>query len=118
VTINGQDAGTTHSVDCNQAEQYFTITTGDRAVRGASTLTANGVTAVVESTDSGSKMAAKSVQIRNVGGFTGSYWQGQVGNAEAKLAGTTFTITGTADGFNATDPSDRTTATFQIKAGC
>jgi ipoprotein LpqH len=109
VSINGKDAGTTHTVNCSQVDRYMTIDTGTKD---------GGATAVVESVDSGSKISAQSVQIRNLGGFTGSYWTGVVGDANAGIAGTTYTITGTADGFNSDAPDKRVTGTFQIKAAC
>jgi hypothetical protein len=109
LSVNGKDAGTTHDVKCSQVDQYVTIDTGNNGA---------GVTAVVQSVEGGFKLAAKSVQIRNLGGFSGSYWDGLVGNAEASTAGNTYTITGTADGFNTDQPNKRTTGTFQIRANC
>ena len=109
ITINGQDAGTAHFIDCGQLQHYFTIKTGDQAA---------GVTAVVESIEGGDKVAAKSVEITNMGGFTGSFWQGLAGNADAKVSGNTYTINGTATGFNTDNPNKQATATFQIKAAC
>jgi ipoprotein LpqH len=109
VTINGKDAGTTHTLNCSQVDRYMTIATGNKD---------GGATAVVQSIDSGSKISAQSVQIRNLGGFTGSFWTGLVGDANATITGTTYTITGTADGFNSDAPDKRVTGTFQIKAAC
>jgi ipoprotein LpqH len=109
VSVNGTDAGTTHAIHCSQDDHYMTIDTGDKTA---------GVTAVVQSVEGGFKLAAKSVQIRNLGGFTGSYWDGLVGNAEASVAGNTYTITGTVDGFVSDHPDKRTTGTFQIRANC
>lgn len=109
ITINGQSAGTTRNVTCTQLDQYMNIDTGD---------TNTGVSAVVQSVAGGFKLAAKSVQIRNLGGFNGTYFDGIVGNADASVIGNTYLITGTADGFNADKPDTRTTAAFQIKASC
>jgi hypothetical protein len=40
------------------------------------------------------------VKIRNIAGFTGSAWQGGVGDAHVDLAKNTYTITGSASGIN------------------
>jgi ipoprotein LpqH len=109
ITVNGQSAGTMRSVTCSQVDQYMNIDTGDNKT---------GVSAVVQSVQGGFKLAAKSVQIRNLGGFSGNYVDGIVGNADATVAGNSYTISGTADGFNTDKPDTRTTATFQIKASC
>jgi ipoprotein LpqH len=109
VTINGQDAGTPHSVDCSQDQRYMTVSTGDET---------HGFTAVVESVDSGASLVANSVQINSLGGFTGSYWRNLVGNGTASQVGQTYTITGTATGFNTDHPEQQATGTFTIKAAC
>jgi ipoprotein LpqH len=109
ITVNGQSAGTTRTVTCTQVDQYMNIDTGDKNT---------GVSAVVQSVEGGFKLAAKSVQIRNLGGFNGDFVDGIVGNGDASVTGNTYTISGTADGFNADKPNTRTTATFQIKAAC
>ena len=109
LTINGEDAGTTQSVECSQVQHYMTVKTGDES---------QGVIAVVQSVDNGARLVASSVQINNVGGFTGGYWQNLVGDATASMAGQTYTVTGTADGFDTNRPDKRTTGTFTIKAAC
>ncbi|TPG37300.1 hypothetical protein EAH80_00045 [Mycobacterium hodleri] len=106
VTVNGQKLATSEAVDCAFIQSMTTITTGDNAA---------GTTVVVDNAD---KLEAKSVDIRNLAGFTGSYWQSLGGDATVSLLGRTFTIAGTADGFNADDPSMRTPGSFSIKASC
>ena len=63
-------------------------------------------------------LTAESVSINNLGGFTGSYNAGLGGNAEVTMAGSTYDITGTADGFATDNPSFRTGGTFAIKVSC
>jgi ipoprotein LpqH len=104
--IDGQQAATSHSVNCVAIQSMTKITTGTDA---------EGVTAVV---DNSGKLAADSVSIRNVGGFTGSYWRDLGKDADVSMAGTTLTITGTADGFKVDDPSFRTSGSFTFKASC
>jgi hypothetical protein len=106
VTVNDQKLPASQSVDCTFIQSMTTITTGDNDA---------GATVVI---DNGGKLDAKSVDIRNLGGFTGSYWQNLGDAATVKMTGRTFTISGTADGFNATDPSKRAPGTFSIKASC
>jgi lipoprotein LpqH len=105
VTVNGKRMGPTDAVNCAQTQWLWIMEAGDKTA---------GVTAVVQS---GEMLTAKSVQIRNLDGFTGSYWDGQGGNADASIAGNTWTISGTVDGFNADKPK-RATATFKVKANC
>ncbi|MGV0849475.1 lipoprotein LpqH [Mycolicibacterium phlei] len=109
VSINGHDTGTTGAVECNTTEWLTTITTGDET---------SGVTAMVSNRDD---LAVESVAINNVGGFSGSYTAGvgeTGGTAEITMAGRTYEITGTADGFNTDDPSFRVPGTFTIKVSC
>lgn len=106
VTVNGQDAGTTTAVACVRDGNLTTITTGDSKA---------GTTTVV---DNGHGLAAKSVSIRNIGGFTGSYWQGLDGSAEIRPIGSTFDVKGEAFGFTSDRPSARTSGTFRINVAC
>jgi lipoprotein LpqH len=64
------------------------------------------------------ELAADAVSINNVGGFTGSYNRGLGGDAKVTMAGRTYDISGTADGFATADPSFRTSGTFAIKVAC
>jgi lipoprotein LpqH len=106
VSVNGQNTGTTHAVQCASAGSLTTITTGDQT---------SGVTAVVSSKD---ELIAQAVSINNVGGFTGSYNAGLGGTAKVTMTGRTYDITGTADGFDTANPGFRNSGTFAIKVAC
>lgn len=106
VTVNGQSAGTTRAVACTQDGWMHTITTGDNK---------SGVKVVV---DTGDKINASSVVITNVGDFTGGVWENRIGKAEASMIGTTFRVTGTAQGSTTQNPNQVTTANFEVKANC
>ncbi|MBJ7336339.1 MAG: lipoprotein LpqH [Mycolicibacterium sp.] len=106
VTVNGQKLATSKAVDCTFIQSMTTIKTGDDA---------GGATVVV---DNAGELDAKSVDIRNLGGFTGSFWQNLGHEATVSLTGRTFTIAGIADGFNVENPSARVARTFSIKASC
>jgi ipoprotein LpqH len=106
VTVNGHDTGTTDAVQCSSTGSLTTIETGDPV---------SGVTAMVSNRD---ELAAESVAINNLGGFTGSYNAGLGGTAKVTMTGRTYDITGTADGFDTAKPSFRTSGTFAIKVSC
>jgi lipoprotein LpqH len=106
VTVNGQDTGTTDAVQCSSTGSLTTIETGDPV---------SGVTAMVSNRD---ELAAESIAINNLGGFTGSYNAGLGGTAKVTMTGRTYDITGTADGFDTAKPSFRTSGTFAIKVSC
>lgn len=106
VTINGKSAGTTNSIRCTQDGWLNTIETGDER---------SGVRVVVTTGDT---VNAHSVRINNVGDFNGSVWQNNIGKAQASMIGTTFRITGTAEGSTTAEPTKRATASFDIKANC
>jgi lipoprotein LpqH len=106
VTVNGNDAKF-NVVKCTQVQWYRTIHIGgDHA----------GATVVVDGR--AERAIAESVQIQNVGGFTGMYSQGGGGDANMSLSGGKFTITGTANGYKVDKSSEPTTATFKITATC
>lgn len=106
LTVNDADAGATTAVQCTTAGPFTTITTGDDE---------SGVSALVSNADG---LAAKSVTIRNVGGFTGSYEADLQGEAKVTRTGRTYDITGSADGFDTDKPSFRASGTFAIKVAC
>ncbi|MGE2691767.1 lipoprotein LpqH [Mycolicibacterium pulveris] len=107
VAVNDQEPETTEAVQCDSTGPLTTITTGDQR---------SGVTVMVSNQD---ELTAESVNINNVGGFTGSYNAG-VGEtaAEVTMTGRTYDITGTADGFDTANPSFRVPGTFAIKVSC
>jgi ipoprotein LpqH len=106
VTINDRALPATTSVKCVPIGWLTTITTGESAA---------GVTALVSNE---TNLLAKSVSINGVGGFTGRYMKGIEGRADVSMAGRTYVIRGTADGFNADNPTVRTTGTFAIRVSC
>lgn len=106
VSIDGNDTGGAHAIRCHQSGWSWYIETPEKD---------DGFTAVL-STAGG--VAAKSVDFRGFGGFTGSFWVDNIGDAEATGAGGKYTITGTADGTFTDDPSKAVTAKFSIQANC
>lgn len=91
-----------------QVQWIWTINIGDHV---------SGITAVIES--GSSSLTAKSVSIHNVNGFSGSYWEGNHGNAQASIVASTWTITGTVDGFNTDTAAVKpATSNFTITANC
>ncbi len=106
ITVNDDDLGEFHTVKCTPAGSYLTISTGNDQ---------QGSTVVVSNADG---LVAKSVTIRDLGNFTGSFNEGLGRKAEVSLDGATYTVTGTADGFATDKPSFRSSGTFTIKAAC
>jgi ipoprotein LpqH len=121
VTINGKNAGTTKVVACTQDDWLHTIVTGDKVTamqpdaKPGAMNNASGVQVVID-TKQGKGLDAKSVQITDINGFTGSVWENEIGDARATMigTGTTFKITGSAQ-----DASNKDiTVPFEIKANC
>jgi ipoprotein LpqH len=108
VTINGNTVLNKQPVKCVQQQWYWLINIGDQNVSGVKA-TVNG---------NGKTLFPNSVQIRNLGGFTGMYAAENGGNADMTFSQATFTITGTAEGFNTAKPDERAKATFKIVATC
>jgi hypothetical protein len=106
VTINGQNTGGPHAVQCSQSGWTWRIKTPGEA---------KGFTADL---GTGEKVTVRAVDFRDFGGFTGTFWQGKLGDAEVTSGGGKFTITGSADGSFADNPSNDVTATFRIEATC
>ena len=107
MTINHATLPTTTAVKCLPIGSLTTITTGDSAA---------GVTALVSNSIG---LTAKSVNIKDLGGFTGSYMDKLDGNiADVRMADQTYIISGVADGFDADNPSMRTTGRFAIRVAC
>jgi hypothetical protein len=106
VTINDHALPETHAVNCVPMGSLTTVTTGD---------TAAGTRVFVSNE---SALTAKTVNISNLGGFTGSYAEHLQGAAEVTLHGYTYTIRGRAEGFNTDNPSLRATNTFTIRVAC
>jgi hypothetical protein len=102
--------GTTHAARppaCKQQQAYRTIDIRDGDGR---------VEAVVLL--SGYRVIPEWVKIRNVDGFTGSYWQGGVGEAHADVTNDAYTISGNAYGISSSNPNKVITTDFKISADC
>lgn len=106
LTVNGQKLPASHAVACTFIQSTTTIKTGDDGA---------GSTVIV---DNANGMQAQSVELRNLGGFTGSYWQDLGDAATVNVVDRTFTVTGKADGFDADNPSKRITSDFTVTASC
>ncbi|OBI36976.1 hypothetical protein A5709_00965 [Mycobacterium sp. E1386] len=106
LTIDGA-THTTRPPACSQNQQYRTIDIKDRD---------GGVEAVVLT--SGYRVMPQWVKIRNVDGFTGSFWEGGVGDAHADVTNDAYTISGSAYGINSSNPDKVVTTEFKIIAEC
>lgn len=102
--------GNTHSTRppaCSQDQSYRTIDIREHDGR---------VEAVVLL--SGDRVIPQWVKIRDIDGFTGSAWQGGLGDAHVDLAKNTYTITGSAEGIDSNNPNKVVTEDFKITAEC
>ncbi|HKV21786.1 MAG TPA: lipoprotein LpqH [Mycobacterium sp.] len=106
VIINGQATNALQPVTCSQTGQSWTIETLDKEP---------GFTATIQLGDT---VTAESVTIRNLGNFTGTYWNDNLGKASAKVNQGKFTVSGEAQGAFADKPNQTTTATFDISTTC
>jgi hypothetical protein len=105
VTVNG--SGQKLPVECSQAGWTWLISTFDEAKPGFSAAISTG-----------EGVAAHSVQLRDLDGFSGAYWERTVGDGRATVNGNTITITGTAEGNFADNPSDAASAKYEIQTTC
>jgi lipoprotein LpqH len=106
VTINDRAVPVVNGVKCVPIRSLTTITAGDPAA---------GVTALV-SNETG--LEAKTININDMGGFTGRYTSGLEGKAAVSMTGRTYIMRGTAEGFDNENPSVRTTRRFAIDVSC
>jgi ipoprotein LpqH len=106
VTINDRALPTVNTVKCVPIRSLTTIAAGDET---------QGVSALV-SNETG--LTAETININNMGGFTGRYASEFEGHADVSMAGRTYILRGTADGFDADKPSVRTSRTFTIEVSC
>jgi hypothetical protein len=106
VTIDGA-THTTRPAACSQIQSYRTIDIGDQT---------GHVEAMVVL--SGHRAVPQWVKIRNIDGFTGSFWQGGVGDAHADVTNGAYTISGSAYGINSSNPNKVVTTDFKIIAEC
>jgi Mycobacterium 19 kDa lipoprotein antigen len=106
LTIGGASL-TARPAACSQFQSYRTIDIRDHDGQ---------VEAVV--LFSGYRVIPQWVKIRNLDGFTGSFWEGGVGDAHADVTNSAYTITGSAYGINSSNPNKVITTDFKITAEC
>lgn len=106
VAIDGS-AHATRPPACSQIDSYRTIDIRDKDGQ---------IQAVVML--SGDRAIPQFVKIRNINGFTGSYYAGGVGDARVDMTKTGYTITGSASGINSKNPDKVVTSDFKISAEC
>jgi hypothetical protein len=106
LTIDGATHAT-RPAQCSQLQGYRTIDIRDRDSQVEAVVLLSGYRAIPQW-----------VKIRNFGGFTGSFWQGGVGDAHVDLNNTSYTITGSAYGINTSNPNKVITTDFKLAADC
>jgi Mycobacterium 19 kDa lipoprotein antigen len=106
VTIDGA-THTTSPAACSQIQSYRTLDIGDQNGHVEATMLLSGYQAIPQW-----------VKIRNVDGFTGSFWQGGVGDAHANVTNSAYTISGSAYGISNSNPNRTVTTDFKIVAEC
>ncbi len=106
LTIDGA-THTTRPAQCSQQQEYRTIDIRDRDSQLEAVVLLSGYRAIPQW-----------VKIRNFGGFTGSFWQGGVGDAHVDLNNSSYTITGSAYGINTSNPNKVITTDFRLTADC
>ncbi len=106
LTIDGA-THTTRPAQCSQLQGYRTIDIRDRDSQVEAVVLLSGYRAIPQW-----------VKIRNFGGFTGSFWQGGVGDAHVDLSNSSYTITGSAYGINTSNPNKVITTDFKLTADC
>jgi hypothetical protein len=106
LTIDGA-THTTRPAQCSQQQEYRTIDIRDRDSQLEAVVLLSGYRAIPQW-----------VKIRNFGGFTGSFWQGGVGDAHVDLNNSSYTITGSAYGINTSNPNKVITTDFKLTADC
>ncbi len=106
VVINGRDVQSDLRVSCTQFGWNWKIVTVPESP---------GFTAMFQS---GNTPGPQSVEIRNLGGFTGAYWKYTTGDADLRIDGSEFKFTGTAKGYTSEQPNKTSSATFAITTSC
>lgn len=106
VLINGTDIGERLPIRCEQVKWDWYIETLEETP---------GFVAQVQSGDT---VFARGVQIERLGGFTGSFWDGTVGRADAEFVDGVVEVMGVAQGYYHRDPSEDATAEFAIRSDC
>jgi lipoprotein LpqH len=106
VLINGKATNALQPVTCVQTGQSWKIETLDKEP---------GFTATIKF---GDPVTPDTVDIRNLGNFTGTFWDNNLGKGQAKVSQGSFNISGEAKGSFADKPNQSTTATFDITTDC
>jgi lipoprotein LpqH len=106
VSINGKATNALQPVICTQTGTSWTI---------ESTNKDPGFTATIRL---GDEIKAQAVNIRNLGDFTGTFWEGNLGKAKAEVENGQYSISGEAKGAFSDKPNQPTTATFDITTTC
>ena len=106
LTIDGT-THTTRPAECSQLQGFRTINIRDRDSQVEAVVLLSGYRAIPQW-----------VKIRNIDGFTGSFWEGGVGDAHVDLTNSAYTITGSAYGINSSNPNKVITTDFKISAEC
>jgi lipoprotein antigen len=106
LTLDGA-THTTRPPACSQIQSYRTIDIRDHDGQVEAVVLLSGYRAIPQW-----------VKIRNIDGFTGSFWQGGVGDAHIDLTNSAYTITGSAYGINSSNPNKVITTDFKITAEC
>jgi lipoprotein LpqH len=106
VLINGKATNALQPVTCYQTGQAWTIETLDKEP---------GFSATIKLGDT---VTPDVVNIRNLGNFTGTFWNDNLGKAQAKVSEGKFNVSGEAKGAFADKPNQSTTATFDITTDC
>lgn len=106
VIIDGKATNAPQPVTCYQTGQTWTIETVAKEP---------GFTATIQLGDT---VKPQVVEIRNLGNFSGEYWDDNLGKAQAKVSQGKFTVSGEAQGAFADKPNQTTNATFDITTQC
>jgi hypothetical protein len=106
VMINGEATNALQPVTCYQTGDSWTIETLDKEP---------GFTATIKLGDT---VTAQAVDIRDLGNFTGTYWEDNLGKASAKVSQNKYTVSGEAQGAFADKPNQSTTTQFEITTDC
>lgn len=106
LTIDGA-THTTRAPACSQIQSYRTIDIRDHDGQVEAVVLLSGYRAIPQW-----------VKIRNIDGFTGSFWEGGVGDAHVDVTNSGYTITGSAYGINSSNPNKVITTDFKITAEC
>ncbi|MGV0790768.1 lipoprotein LpqH [Mycolicibacterium sp. XJ1819] len=106
LTLDGRETVKSEAVQCLPNEHLMMITIGEEPPIAV---------AMVSNTDD---LAVKWVRFHDADGFSGSYNDGLGGKAKATLAGSTYQISGVAEGFREQQAARPTTETFAVEVAC